>query len=74
MVNGARSRLSAYGDDASNGTQGARDAFVRLDTPDPPVTIDAEARVPWRDVVNVMNLCKKNRIDRIEFALLQEQR
>jgi len=44
-------------------------AWVRMNKPDTPVTIDAEARVPWNDVIVVMNLCKKNRIDKIEFAL-----
>jgi len=45
------------------------DAWVKMNKPDTPVTIDAEARVPWNDVIAVMNLCKKNRIDKIEFAL-----
>jgi biopolymer transport protein ExbD len=45
------------------------DAWVQRNKPDTPVTIDAEARVPWNDVIIVMNLCKKNRIDKIEFAL-----
>ena len=49
--------------------QEAHDACVLLNKPDAPVTIDAEARVPWSEVVNVMNLCKKSRMDRIEFAL-----
>jgi biopolymer transport protein ExbD len=49
--------------------QEAHDAYVRLNQPDAPATIDAEARVPWNDVVKVLNLCKKSRIDRIEFAL-----
>jgi biopolymer transport protein ExbD len=47
----------------------AHDDWVRMNKPDTPVTIDAEARVPWNDVINVMNLCKRNRIDKIEFAL-----
>ena len=45
------------------------DAWVKMNKPDTPVTIDAEARVPWNDVINVMNLCKRNKIDKIEFAL-----
>jgi biopolymer transport protein ExbD len=40
-----------------------------MNKPDTPVTIDAEPRVPWNDVIDVMNLCKRNRIDNIEFAL-----
>ncbi len=47
----------------------AHDDWVRMNKPDTPVTIDAEPRVPWNDVINVLNLCKKNRIDKIEFAL-----
>jgi biopolymer transport protein ExbD len=46
----------------------AHDDFVRLNKPETPVTIDAEAKVPWREVVTVMNLCKRNSIDKIEFA------
>ena len=34
-----------------------------------PVTLDAETGVSWSDVVNVINLCKRARIDEIEFAL-----
>jgi biopolymer transport protein ExbD len=47
----------------------AHDDWVRMNKPDTPVTIDAEARVPWEEVVKVMNLCKRNKIDKIEFAL-----
>jgi biopolymer transport protein ExbD len=47
----------------------AHDDWVRMNKPETPVTIDAEAKVPWEDVITVMNLCKQNRIDNIEFAL-----
>ena len=47
----------------------AHDAWVSMNKPNAPVTIDAEARVPWNDVITVLNLCKKNHIDKIEFAL-----
>jgi biopolymer transport protein ExbD len=33
-----------------------------------PLVIDAAAEVPWQDVVHVMDLCKRNKIERIEFA------
>ena len=49
-----------------------RDAYlaaVQLNRPDMPVTIDAEARVPMDEVITVVNLCKRERIDNIEFAL-----
>lgn len=33
-----------------------------------PLVIDGTAEVPWQDVVHVMDLCKRNQIERIEFA------
>lgn len=42
--------------------------WVRLGKTDTPVIIDAAEMVPWRDVVNVVNLAKRERIDKIEFA------
>jgi biopolymer transport protein ExbD len=47
----------------------AHDDWVASNKPDTPVTIDAEPKVPWDDVIRVMNICKKNGIDKIEFAL-----
>ena len=47
----------------------AHDDWVRMNKPDTPVTIDADPRVPWNDVIGVMNLCKRVGIDSIEFAL-----
>ena len=47
----------------------AHDDWVKVNKPDAPVTIDADSKVPWADVIDVVNLCKKNQIDKIEFAL-----
>jgi biopolymer transport protein ExbD len=47
----------------------AHDDWVRMNKPETPVTIDADAKVPWNDIIIVMNLCKRNQIDKIEFAL-----
>jgi len=33
-----------------------------------PVTIDADKNVPWNAIVTVINLCKRENIDKIEFA------
>ncbi len=33
-----------------------------------PVIIDAEPLVPWKDVIGVMNICKRNALEKIEFA------
>ncbi len=46
----------------------AYQGFVRLDHPEVPVTIDGDLRVPWMDVIDVMNISKKAGIDRVEFA------
>ncbi|HEX5009956.1 MAG TPA: biopolymer transporter ExbD [Planctomycetota bacterium] len=43
--------------------------FVKLNKPDTPVTIDADARVPWSEVINIVNICKRDQIDKIEFAM-----
>jgi biopolymer transport protein ExbD len=47
----------------------ARDDFDRMGVPEIPVTIDADARVPWRDVIDVVNLCKRVNVEKIQFAL-----
>jgi biopolymer transport protein ExbD len=46
----------------------AHDDASRAGKPDTPVTIDSSGPVPWKEVVNVINLCKREQIDRIEFA------
>ena len=33
-----------------------------------PVLIDATADVPWSEVIHVMDMCKQERLERIEFA------
>ena len=47
----------------------AHEDHVRLNKPDTPVIIDADERVPWNEVVVVLNLAKRNNIEKIEFAL-----
>ena len=46
----------------------AHQGFVRLDRPDQPLTIDGDLRVPWEDVVKVMNISKKAGMKQVEFA------
>ena len=64
-----RNRIVESDDELAGLIKEAHDDWVNMNKPDAPVTIDAEARVPWDDVIKVINLCKKNRIDKIEFAL-----
>ena len=41
---------------------------VKLRKIDPPVIIDATADVPWQAVVHLMDLCKVEKVQRIQFA------
>jgi len=48
-----------------------RDSYagmVKLGRPETPVIIDAAEMVPWHHVVNVVNLAKREGVDKIEFA------
>jgi biopolymer transport protein ExbD len=56
-------------DELSGAIKAAYDDFVLKNRPDVPVTIDADGRVPWDEVIKVVNLCKRNQIGNIEFAL-----
>jgi len=42
--------------------------FKKLGKSDFPVLIDALPDVPWRDVIHVLDLCKVEKLERIEFA------
>ena len=42
--------------------------FVRLNQPDVPLTIDGDLRVPWEDVIDVINVSKQAGIAKVEFA------
>lgn len=46
----------------------AYDDFKRMNNPDVPLTIDADPRVPWRSVIDVVNIAKRCGVDKIEFA------
>ena len=46
--------------------------FEKAGKKDFPVLIDAVADVPWKDVIHVMDLCKKEKLERIEFAAPME--
>jgi biopolymer transport protein ExbD len=46
----------------------AHSDWERLGKANTPVTVDAAGEVPWNEVVKVINLCKREKIDNIEFA------
>lgn len=42
--------------------------YKRSGKTDVPAIIDAEPKVPWQDVISVMDICKNINIEKIEFA------
>jgi len=42
--------------------------FKRLNKPDIGLTIDADTRVPWEDIIDVMNVGRKAGVSKVEFA------
>ena len=48
--------------------RGARDDY-RTQGKDAPVIIDADARVPWGEVMTIVNIAKRLSIEKIQFAL-----
>jgi biopolymer transport protein ExbD len=54
--------------------KGAHDDFVRQNKPEVPVIIDGDPRVPWKDVMTVVNMAHKLDIEKIEFALGQSDK
>jgi len=42
--------------------------FKRLNKPDVGMTIDADTRVPWESIIEVMNVGKKAGVQKVEFA------
>jgi biopolymer transport protein ExbD len=63
------SRIVPDDDDLGRSLAGARDAWMQKGRADAPLTIDADRRIPWSEVTNVVNLAKRHRIATIEFAM-----
>jgi biopolymer transport protein ExbD len=47
----------------------SRDGFAKRGNPDVPLIIDAGPRVPWQNVVEVMDMAKRAGVKKIEFGL-----
>jgi biopolymer transport protein ExbD len=62
-------RVVADDDDLERTIAGARDAWMERGRPDAPLTIDADVRVPWREVTTVVNLAKRLDVADVRFAL-----
>ena len=63
------SRKYENDDELQAAIRSAYEDAVKVNRPDIPVTIDADGRVPWDEVIKIVNMCKRNAIDNIEFAL-----
>jgi biopolymer transport protein ExbD len=42
--------------------------FDRKNKPKVPVIIDGDSRVPWEEILNIVNLAKRENVENIEFA------
>ena len=62
-------RVLSEDDDLATAITAAHAAWVERGRPEAPVTIDADVRVPWSEVVRVVNVAKRCDIDKIEFAM-----
>jgi len=49
--------------------RGANDDFKKVNKPDVPVIIDGDARIPWDEVMTIVNIAKRLGIEKIQFAL-----
>lgn len=49
--------------------RGSHDDYVKSGKPDIPVIVDGDPRVPWADVMTVVNIAKRLGIEKIQFAL-----
>ena len=47
----------------------ARDAWADKGHADAPLTIDADVRVPWSEVTDIVNLARRSNVGKIEFAM-----
>jgi biopolymer transport protein ExbD len=58
-------------DDAEleNLIKGANDDFKKINKPDVPVIIDGDERIPWNEVMIIVNIAKRLGIEKIQFAL-----
>jgi biopolymer transport protein ExbD len=62
-------RYVATDDELQGLIKAAHDDYIRINKPDAPLTIDAMAAVPWSDVIDVVNIGKREKIEKIEFAM-----
>jgi hypothetical protein len=60
-----------YADDEAlkQAIRNAHDALVKRGKRDAPVTLDGDVRIPWAEVIKVVNLVKALGIDKLEFAM-----
>lgn len=49
--------------------RGANEDFKRAGKSDVPVIIDGDERIPWADVMTIVNIAKRLEIEKIQFAL-----
>ena len=64
-----QSRFVTSDDELQTLIEGAHNDYVKIGKPDIPVIIDGDPRIPWADVMTVVNIAKRLGIEKIQFAL-----
>jgi|SoiMethySBSTD1v2_1073268.scaffolds.fasta_scaffold342980_3 biopolymer transport protein ExbD len=62
-------RVVEDNDELTQLIKGAHDDWVLKNFPTVPLIIDGDPRIPWKSVIEVVNIAKTLSIDNIEFAL-----
>lgn len=62
-------RVVEDNDELTQLIKSAHDDWVLKNKPDVPLIIDGDPRIPWKSVIEVVNISKTLAIDNIEFAL-----
>jgi hypothetical protein len=55
-------------EDLMNVVRSMREDFLKRGEKEVPLLVDATPDVPWKDAVHLLDLCKQNKIDRINFV------
>jgi biopolymer transport protein ExbD len=61
-------------EDLMNVVRSMREDFLKRGEKEVPLLVDATPDVPWKDAVHLLDLCKQNQIDRINFVEPYEYR
>jgi biopolymer transport protein ExbD len=68
VIRKVNAKMVASDDELAELMKSGIEKFHSLGKKETPVIIDAEPKVPWFEVIKVMDICKKNGLDKVELA------